>query len=433
MDVAAVAADAAAGMRDVIIVQTGGLPQVRLPGMAAGTLTPNFLFLSATIFEETHAAALQKLDRHEIPPSAEALKVDKLVSVPLKHLIEVAKGLPANSKPGPVQVRDKKGEVVALHPAFSAALTHKRVVDALEKGLASLLALGVLPVAGGGGGSGGAAAAPVQHLPPSGPQPPLLQPGEDGDMDLIVTLPSRASRTPFRLFIGSFGAAHNRDFLMEQGVTHIVNCAAADMTPDLQYARVHMELNDLPAGALARCCSGAAMMYQPADLAKPTHWAPFAHNFEYAAVFAQENGSPCQDITVGWPGAFSLLRECWREGGTALIHCKAGLNRSVTTAAVFLVLHGVCATWDDAITLIRKQRPAVNYGNEDPYTHTRIPAPHRHWYELFGASFIERNAAKPVRACCFLWQSYSLCPLPFLPFYLLNARRCTRRQSSGYN
>ena len=113
-------------------------------------------------------------------------------------------------------------------------------------------------------------------------------------------------------------------------------------------------------------------------------------------VFAQENGSPCQDISVGWPAAFALLRECWREGGTALIHCKAGLNRSVTTAAVFLVLHGLAPSWDAAIELIRAKRPAVNWGNEDPVTHARIPAPHRHWYEQFGAAFIAANAAKPV-------------------------------------
>jgi len=115
---------------------------------------------------------------------------------------------------------------------------------------------------------------------------------------------------------------------------------------------------------------------------------------EYAVVYAQENMSPCQDISVGWPAAFALLRECWREGGTALIHCKAGLNRSVTTAAVFLIMHGVFGSWEEAVAAIRVARPIVAVGNEDEYGR-RIPAPHPHWWELFGKAFVERERDKP--------------------------------------
>jgi hypothetical protein len=110
-------------------------------------------------------------------------------------------------------------------------------------------------------------------------------------------------------------------------------------------------------------------------------------------VYAQENGSPCQDISVGWPGAFALLRDCWREGGTALVHCKAGLNRSVTTAAVFLLMHGVFRTWEEAIAAIRVARPVVAVGNEDEMGR-RLAAPHPHWWEYFGRPFVEAEFEK---------------------------------------
>ncbi len=109
---------------------------------------------------------------------------------------------------------------------------------------------------------------------------------------------------------------------------------------------------------------------------------------EYAVVYAQENGSPCQDISVGWPAAFSMLRECWREGGTALVHCKAGMNRSVTTAAAFLLAHGVFPSWEAAVCHIRCARPAVQAGNDG------VPAPYPYWFQEFGAAFVAREAAK---------------------------------------
>lgn len=53
------------------------------------------------------------------------------------------------------------------------------------------------------------------------------------------------------------------------------------------------------------------------------------------------------------------LLDRWTEENTILIHCAAGVNRSVVITAIFLVVIGVVADADAAIALIRKQRPAV--------------------------------------------------------------------------
>lgn len=68
---------------------------------------------------------------------------------------------------------------------------------------------------------------------------------------------------------------------------------------------------------------------------------------------------------------------------------KAGLNRSVTTAAAFLILHRVVDSWDKAIELIKRKRRAVAAGNGPG-----VPAPHPHWWQQFGQPFVESHAGK---------------------------------------
>jgi protein-tyrosine phosphatase len=51
-----------------------------------------------------------------------------------------------------------------------------------------------------------------------------------------------------------------------------------------------------------------------------------------------------------------LLKEAHKEGSVALVHCAWGINRSVTTAAVFMALHGIAPSFDAAVMMIKKER-----------------------------------------------------------------------------
>ena len=144
--------------RDVIIVQIGALPRVKVGGGAAAPSEP-YLYLTSAIFDEAHKGALARLELGQISKASESLKVDRLVSVPLQHLLALCKGLPPNSRPGVLRVEDKRGEEVALHPLFSAALTSPGMVAALEAAFAHLQQLGELAVVS----ARGSPPSPVQH------------------------------------------------------------------------------------------------------------------------------------------------------------------------------------------------------------------------------------------------------------------------------
>lgn len=51
-----------------------------------------------------------------------------------------------------------------------------------------------------------------------------------------------------------------------------------------------------------------------------------------------------------------FLREAKAHGHPTLVHCVAGVNRSVTTLAIFLVLEGAAASIVEAVELIKERR-----------------------------------------------------------------------------
>lgn len=61
----------------------------------------------------------------------------------------------------------------------------------------------------------------------------------------------------------------------------------------------------------------------------------------------------------------AFLREAKAQGHPTLVHCVAGVNRSVTTLAIFLVLEGAAASIVEAVELIKERRsvaaPLVRY------------------------------------------------------------------------
>lgn len=316
---------------NLIMVQTGSLPHP-LPG---------FLPINRDIFK-AHQDACGRDPRISHDSGHSWGRVDALTSVPIMNLLTLAGRLPPNCAfPPPLTCKDKDGLDIPLLPTFLSALSHTSVQAALRAGLG----FGESFAPPSSSGLGGAGAVP---LPPPPPSPPQLEDtlNDCDELSLIAEMPSHTTGNSkyFRLYISSIHTAHDLGVLRAARITTVVNCASDEMTSDLRLidplatdpvrAReaeiiVQQTNHGLPAKSLA-CCGGAHQPFDKAwrtgwpypDLVKPAHWAPFkAQGIDYSVVYAQENNSPCQDLTVGWPAAFALLRDTWREGGSALIHC----------------------------------------------------------------------------------------------------------------
>jgi protein-tyrosine phosphatase len=53
----------------------------------------------------------------------------------------------------------------------------------------------------------------------------------------------------------------------------------------------------------------------------------------------------------------NFLREAKVEGQNVLVHCKAGVNRSASTLAIWMVADGIC----DSITEVNRKPPYSLY------------------------------------------------------------------------
>lgn len=151
------------------------------------------------------------------------------------------------------------------------------------------------------------------------------------DLDEVLSVPAAdGSGRVFKMYVGAAGAAYSLSTIKAHRVTHVVNCCVSDLR------------------------SGGMQA-----------WTPFArHGVKYGVVQTDDTASgddPEREDPGGqWHAVMALLREAWREGGTALVHCYMGINRSATTAAVFLTLHGMAPSVDAAIALLQSKRGVVN-------------------------------------------------------------------------
>lgn len=92
---------------------------------------------------------------------------------------------------------------------------------------------------------------------------------------------------------------------------------------------------------------------------------------------------PIQDVSIPdaafeehWKTAGPHLEGIVRDGGRVLIHCRGGLGRSGTVAAVMLVQLGISA--DHAIAQVRAARPgAIETERQEQYVRNLTPAPSR--------------------------------------------------------
>lgn len=128
-----------------------------------------------------------------------------------------------------------------------------------------------------------------------------------------------------RIYIGSMMAAGDYDNLYEHKITHIVNCCASDFP-------------------------------------NPRQHTPFKETgIQYAILYTddsihEESQNPCRQ----WPAILEFITNAYEKNGHILIHCLAGVNRSVTTLSIWLVLNKFATSFDTAVEMIRTVRKHVN-------------------------------------------------------------------------
>jgi len=156
------------------------------------------------------------------------------------------------------------------------------------------------------------------------------------------------------LFVGSVGAAMNRESLHRHGITHVVSwspTARCDVFPEIDYLCIHNVLN-------------------------------FNHMLRHLDELDR---------------AVDYVEEARRTGGKVMSHCWNGRNRSVTLLVAYLMKYGGMSA-RDAVVLLQRTRPIADpyrdalykYGKH--YLHlgkgsAELKDLKEWWYEIFSSSF----------------------------------------------
>ena len=116
----------------------------------------------------------------------------------------------------------------------------------------------------------------------------------------------------------------------------------------------------------------------------PLYWPPLVYTRPpFAFVHCPTIDSPLTPIPIfmlrrGVRAALPVIEH----GESVLIHCKAGVHRSVAMATCILIAHGYTA--DEAMTLVVEQRPVADpYA---PYIQSRIRKFEQSWQRRHGTS-----------------------------------------------
>ncbi|PRP84815.1 hypothetical protein PROFUN_07469 [Planoprotostelium fungivorum] len=125
---------------------------------------------------------------------------------------------------------------------------------------------------------------------------------------------SEDSRHTF-LYIGSAKVAQNRELLLRNGITHILDCAG-----DLQ--------------------SGAS--------------PPWRSSFVYKSLPITDR--PSEDITLHFREVIPFLEDAQASSGRVLVHCAKGISRSAAVVISF-VMYRSRMSFTDALALVQRSRP----------------------------------------------------------------------------
>jgi predicted protein tyrosine phosphatase len=166
--------------------------------------------------------------------------------------------------------------------------------------------------------------------------------------------PRARPRRRFRLFVGDLSAAQDLESLERLGVTHVVNACVTNL------------------GGPEECAPHAGLRYAFVR-SDDTHMAD-------DGSFATHEA---EDPSAQWPAVVEHVRAARRARAGCLVHCFMGVNRSVSTAAVFMALDGLAADFEDGVKRIKAVR-----GQAGP-----LPS-----YRRWGAAFVEAAAAAQAAA-----------------------------------
>lgn len=156
-------------------------------------------------------------------------------------------------------------------------------------------------------------------------------------MHAVFRIPRSGGRAPMTLFVGDLAAANDGALLRTSRITHIVNTCAGT-------------------------CGST-----------PAEFTPFGVEFTYGVIFTNDHfaagkeselelpGSIVQNPAAQWYAALLVLRDAYEnDGGNVLIHCAWGINRSSTTAGIFLTAAGLAPSFDAAIATMRVVRAQIS-------------------------------------------------------------------------
>ena len=127
---------------------------------------------------------------------------------------------------------------------------------------------------------------------------------------MIITPNSGMSKITDRIFIGNYYSAEMLDYGNRNSITHVLNC-----TP-----HYHKGLKDLTVNQIN-----------------------IDDGFEI----------PAESVLFG----IRMISEAVRSGGRILVHCHAGISRSPSMVAAYLMYNGF--SWDEAVDFIRRRRPEI--------------------------------------------------------------------------
>jgi len=296
-------------------------------------LEPSFaLALAAGALRQSLAASADRFDAAEraraaAQTAAAALaRATTVAALALGHMHEI-----------PLQLTAEEEEEAE---AEAEAKTNAEAEEALESAAAASAtapAVDVVVEAAASAAAGPAAAAPAGAA--GGPRP---------------------RRRRFRLFVGDLSAALDLESLERLGVTHVVNACVANL------------------GGPEDCAPHAGLRYAFVR-SDDTHMAD-------DGSFATHEA---EDPSAQWPAVVEHVRAARRARTGCLVHCFMGVNRSVSTAAVFMALDGLAADFEDGVERIKAVR-----GQAGP-----LPS-YRRWGAAFveKAARLERGAAAPQAA-----------------------------------
>uniref|UniRef100_A0A7S2RZQ4 Protein-serine/threonine phosphatase n=1 Tax=Mucochytrium quahogii TaxID=96639 RepID=A0A7S2RZQ4_9STRA len=142
----------------------------------------------------------------------------------------------------------------------------------------------------------------------------MVRLGYDGEMSIITE----------GIYISRYRAVRDQEFLRQNGITHVINCASSSCNSLFKDSFTYLDL--------------------------PLKDEPKSD---------EEIFKPLTPLESFIPSASLFIQECLDNGGRVVVHCRKGVSRSVAIVAGYLMF-GRGASLTQALTLVRERRKAAD-------------------------------------------------------------------------